>query len=190
MREAEQRALPYLFRLRLTANVERAIEKAMDGAWDPAGHGWEGQAIQLRLNGWGRQRRVVLMRRKRDGRPAISEQDANGQHRLGFTTIDDRQTVWEFCALVTSLDSEILTLGQLYRERGDCENDFDELKNQWDWGDFTTRDQGRCQIMARCVALVFHWWNMFTRSAPWTAGEPHASADSIRHLNKCTWSAV
>ena len=165
MREAEQQALAYLFRLRLTANVQRAINKAMDGAWEPAGHGWEGQSIQLRLKGWSRQRRVVLMRRKLAGTPAVSEEDANGQRRLGFATIDDRQKVWEFSALVTSLDSEILTLGQLYRDRGDCENDFDELKNQWGWGGFTTQDQGRCQIMARCVALVFNWWNMFTRLA-------------------------
>jgi hypothetical protein len=165
MREAEQRALPYLFRLRLTANVQRAIKRAMDGAWEPAGHGWEGQSIQLRLSGWGRQRRVVLMRRKLEGTPAVSEEDANGQRRLGFAAIDDRQKIWEFSALVTSLDSEILTLGQLYRDRGDCENDFDELKNQWGWGGFTTQDQDRCQIMARCVALVFNWWNMFTRLA-------------------------
>jgi len=136
MREAEQRALPYLFRLRLTTNVQRAITKAMDGAWEPAGHGWEGQSIHLRLEGWARQRRVVLMRRKLDGTLAVSEQDANGQRRLGFATIDDRQKVWEFSALVTSSDAEILTLGQLYRDRGDCENDFDELKNQWGWEGF------------------------------------------------------
>ena len=57
------------------------------------------------------------------------------------------------------------TLGQLYRDRGDCENDFDELKNQWGRGGFTTQDQDRRQIMARRVALVFNWWNMFTRLA-------------------------
>src|SRR5215471_9999036 len=42
-----------------------------------------------------------------------------------------KQEVWEYAALVTSLDSEILTLGQLYRDRADCENAFDELKNHW-----------------------------------------------------------
>jgi hypothetical protein len=163
---AEQRGLAYLFRLRLTANVKRAIARAMDdGVWQPAGHGWEGQAIQIRLKGWGRQRRVVLMRRKLDGTPAVSEPDSNGQRRLGFATIDERQEVWEFAALVTSLDAECLTLGQLYRDRGDCENDFDELKNQWGWGGFTTQDRKRCQLMARCVALAFNWWNLFARLA-------------------------
>ncbi len=56
-------------------------------------------------------------------------------------------------------------LRQLYRDRADCENSFDELKNQWDWGGFTTRDLKRCRLMAGCVALVFNWWNLFVRLA-------------------------
>jgi hypothetical protein len=47
---------------------------------------------------------------------------------------------------------------RLYRDRGDCENSFDELKNHWGWGGFTTHDLTRCRIMARIVALIFNWW--------------------------------
>ena len=65
--------------------------------------------------------------------------------------------------LVTSLDSEILTLGQLYRDRADCENTFDELKNHWGWGGFTTHDLRRCRLMARIVALAYNWWNIYVR---------------------------
>jgi hypothetical protein len=60
---------------------------------------------------------------------ALTERDANRQLRLGFAVIDDGREVWEYAVLVTSLDSEILTVGQLYRDRADCENNFDELKN-------------------------------------------------------------
>jgi hypothetical protein len=165
MREAEQRGLPYLFRIRLTANVRRAIERAVNGPWAEAGHGWQGQSIALRLDGWGRQRRVVLLRRKLEGALAISEQDANGQQLLSFATVDARKQVWEYGALVTSTDAEILTLGQAYRDRADCENDFDEFKNQWGWAGFTTRDRNRCQLMARSVALVANWWNLYARLA-------------------------
>ena len=49
---------------------------------------------------------------------------------------------------------EILTLGQVYRDRADCENTFDELKNQWGWGGFTTHDLKRCRLLARSVALL------------------------------------
>ena len=171
MREAEQRRLPYLLRLRLTRNVTRAIERAMTGQWQPAGRGWEGQSIELRLLGWSRQRRVVLLRRKFDRPLTVTEQGDDGQQSLSFATVDPRKRVWEFGALVTSLDAEILTLGQLYRDRADCENDFDELKNQClsreadQRGGFTTRDLKRCRLMARFVALVFNWWNLFVRLA-------------------------
>jgi len=36
------------------------------------------------------------------------------------------------------LELEIGALAQLYRDRGDSENPFDELKNQWGWAGFTT----------------------------------------------------
>ena len=165
MREAEQRDLTYLFRIRMTANVSRAMERAANGPWTDAGHGWQGQSIALRLVGWSRQRRVVLLRRKLQGTLAISGKDASGQQRLGFATVDARKQVWEYGALVTSADAEILTLGQMYRDRADCENDFDEFKNQWGWSGYTTRDRARCQLMARIIALVFNWWNLFTRLA-------------------------
>ncbi|MBV9912884.1 MAG: hypothetical protein JOZ93_09905 [Sinobacteraceae bacterium] len=110
MRAAEQRCQPYLFRLRLTRNVVRAIERAMAaGDWQPAGQGWEGQAIHLRLLGWRHHRRVVLLRRKLDRPVAIEEQDASGQQRLSFATVDPRKRVWEFAALVTSMETEILS---------------------------------------------------------------------------------
>src|SRR5258708_22564781 len=71
--------------------------------------------------------------------------------------------MWEYAALVTSLDAELVTLGQLYRDRGDCENAFDELKNQWGWGGFTTHDLKRCRLLAGSVALIFNWWSLFVR---------------------------
>jgi hypothetical protein len=75
---------------------------------------------------------------------------------------------------VTSLDSEILSIGQLYRDRADCEKVFDELKNQWDWGGFTTSDLKRCRLMAGLVALFFNWWNLFVRLA-----DPHHHREAI-----------
>jgi len=35
-------------------------------------------------------------------------------------------------------------IAQSYRDRADAENGFDELKNQWGWGGYTTRDIARC----------------------------------------------
>ncbi|WP_392390525.1 MULTISPECIES: hypothetical protein [Nitrosomonas] len=34
---------------------------------------------------------------------------------------------------MTNADYSLEAFGQLYRDRADCENGFDELKNQWGW---------------------------------------------------------
>src|SRR5882762_9105846 len=166
MREAEQRHQPYLFKLRLTKGVKRAIERAMgEQDWQNAGGRWQGKDGQLRLQGWSWHRRIVILRRRLERSLALTERDDAGQLRLSFAEIDDGGEVWEYAVLVTSLDSEILSIGQLYRDRADCENVFDELKNQWGWGGFTTHDLKRCRLLAGSGALIFNWWSLFVRLA-------------------------
>lgn len=70
---------------------------------------------------------------------------------------------YEYMVLVTSLPFEVASISQLYRDRADSENPFDELKNQWGWAGFTTRDFERCQIIARLIALIYNWWSLFVR---------------------------
>ena len=70
-------------------------------------------------------------------------------------------------------------LSQLYRDRADAENIFDELKNQWGWTGFTTRDKKRSQLMARIVALIFNWWSLYSRLA---LPNKHAEAITSRPL--------
>src|SRR5438874_1570179 len=166
MSRAEQEGLAYLFRLRMTANVKRALVKMMaERDWTTAGHGWQGKETTLRLVGWSRQRRVVLLRRKLERPLVLVDRTQPVQPLLGFAEVGPDREVWEYAGLVTSLDDEILTLGQLYRDRGDCENTFDELKNQWGWGGFTTQDLKRCRLLAGSVALIFNWWSLFVRLA-------------------------
>src|ERR1700683_627255 len=99
--------------------------------------------MSLRLGGWSRDRRIVILRRGTEHSLAMTERDADGQFAAGFAEIDEGRELWEYAVLVTSLDSEILSLGQLYRDRADCENVFDELKNQWGWGGFRAMDRTR-----------------------------------------------
>jgi len=180
MSRAEQNDLKYLFRLRMTANVKRDLTRAMrHGDWSDAGQGWQGKETSLRLHGWSRHRRVILLRRKLARDIAISDRADPSQPLLSFGDVEADKELWEYAALVTSLDSEILTLGQLYRDRADCENVFDELKNQWGWGGFTTQDLKRCRLLAATVALVYNWWSLFVRLAD---AEHHREALTSRPL--------
>jgi hypothetical protein len=153
MGQAEQRTIPFLFKLRQTKNVKSLITRVhARGGWRDAGQGWQGRDAELHLDGWSRDRRVVVLRRRlKDGVVAAE--------------IEGDTQIYEYAVLVTSLDNEILTIAQLYCDRADCENIFDELKNQWGWGGFPTSDLARCRIAARTVALVYNWWNIFVRLA-------------------------
>jgi hypothetical protein len=155
MREAELRGLAYLFKLRLTANVRRAIERlSQQSEWVDSGQGWQAKETQVRLKGWSRQRRIIVLRRRVKGELATPSTDEAGQRRLTFVDILRSEELWEYQVLATSLVEQVGSFGQLYRDRADGENIFDELKNQWGWGGFVTQDLARCRLKARMVALL------------------------------------
>jgi hypothetical protein len=166
MQRAEQEGVPYLFKLRMTPGTRRLVERLMRGRdWVNAGQGWQGAEAELRLSGWSRGRRVIVTRRRIKKDLAVVDQRHPEQIQLRFAELCDEVSVYEYSVLVTSLDAEILTLAQLYRDRGNAENPFDELKNHWGWGGFTTQDLKRCRFMARVTALVYNWWSLFVRLA-------------------------
>ena len=135
--------------------------------WSQAGQGWEGQESHLQLMGWFKSRRVIVLRKRVSKEYcAIQEDTETKQLTFSFAELDDRKTrIYEYAVLVTSLHDEVLSITQHYRDRADSENVFDELKNQWGWGGFTTQDLGRCQLTARAVGLIYNWWNLFVRLA-------------------------
>lgn len=167
----ERRALQYLLRLRQTANVKRLIERVFKReGWTHAtelSQGWQAIEDELKLHGWSRKRRVVVLRRRIKQDVAVTAKREGQQMVLALPcdqVVDDAK-LWEFTVLVTNTDYGLEAIGQLYRDRCDCENGFDELKNQWGWGGFTTQDMKRSQLTARAVALVYNWWSWYVRAA-------------------------
>ncbi len=158
MARAEQQGVGYLFKLRLTAVVKKTIERLMRGThWCDAGQGWQGAETSLRLSGWSRSRRAVVLRRRVQTDLAVVDAGNPEQLRLSFAELTDEVVVYEYAVLITSLGNEILTIAQLYRDRGDAENPFDELKNHWGWGGFTTprpSPRGPCCCTRRPASLA------------------------------------
>jgi hypothetical protein len=180
MARAEQEAIPFLFKLRMTTGVKKIVERLMRGAvWCDAGQGWQGAETSLRLHGWSRARRAVVLRRQIRADLAMVDHRDPEQLRLSFADLTDDTVVYEYAVLVTSLGNEILTVAQLYRDRAGSENPFDELKNHWGWGGFTTQDLKRCRFMARITALIYNWWSLFVRLADPTQ---HTEAITSRPL--------
>jgi len=162
MCEAEARGIDYLFKLRKTSRARALVRQAAGlsrQGWAPAGDGWETCEARLRLTGWSRERRVVVARRRA---PAARAARADRHPELALAGEPERMR-WEYSVLVTGGDLPAAALVRLYCERADCENVFDEMKNQWGLGGFTTQDLARCRVTARLVALVCNWWNVFAR---------------------------
>ena len=162
----EERNVRFLFKLRKSGTIQKlCAELSRAGTkWEDAGSGWQATEKQLRLSGWGRARRVVLLRRPKK-KAATAELKAPGPQDEFIFIEEAAMPQYDWSILVTDLDYDLRTLGQLYRDRGDCENVFDELKNQWGWGGFTTQTLKPTRIMAGIIALVFNWWNIFCRLA-------------------------
>lgn len=165
MNECEGRQLFYLFKLKQTPAIKHFIgEKMVSGEWENAGQGWQGSSGEIKLMGWEKSRRVIVLRRKIKKEVGVVKKNAlSGQTTFQFSDMGDDVNAYEYAALVTNMDAEIITIGSHYRDRADSENNFDELKNQWGWSGYTTSDLHRCRMMARIIALIYNWWTLFVR---------------------------
>lgn len=180
----EQRGVCYLFKLRRSKKVKDLCEQVCGPGteWVDAGEGWSGHDSELRLEGWSRSRRVIVLRRPVDKETELSPSRqlnaaAEEQPDLPIAVPVDEEQQYEWQILVTDLEYDVAGLAQLYRDRADCENAIDELKNQWGWCGFTSQQIAPTRIMALLIALVYNWWNVFCRLAQ---PEKHLEAVSSR----------
>jgi hypothetical protein len=142
--ELENRQQPYLLRLRQTANVQRLVARQFAKAdWSPADkQGCQMTEDWLQLHGWSKKRRVVIVRQRLRGGIARERRVDGKQLRLDLasSSVLEGERLWEYAVMVTDVKYPLESIGQLYRDRADCENGFDELKNQWGLSGFTTQD--------------------------------------------------
>jgi hypothetical protein len=164
MSDCEVRGQKYLFRLRRSPGVKQLITLLeRQGGWRAGVNGWSGLEGQLQLSGWTCKRRVIVLRRPKERAPHVPA-DPRALPGLALD-VSGSPPEYEYQVLVTNLTEELLSVSGLYAQRADAENVYDELKNQWGWGGFTTKDLRRCQVAARNVALIYNWWNLFVRCA-------------------------
>ncbi|MGB5649453.1 MAG: transposase [Sedimenticolaceae bacterium] len=167
MSELEAMDRRYLFKLKRSKRVKALIAQLHGlGAWTRFNPEWELKESTLQLQGWKSARRVIVARRRLPKDPLIGlEYQRGGQRELALVEGPEDMRLFEYSVLVTNLNDALVTLMRHYRDRADCENNFDETKNQWGWGGFVTRQLQTSQIMARMVALIYNWWNLFVRLA-------------------------
>lgn len=175
MVQFEERELPYLLKLRHTPNVKTLVREVLGRSegWIDCGEGWEATEAQLKLSGWSKARRIIIVRDS----PSIAPVGENKRRRRDPFELRNKQgqsigghsaAPWSgrIAVLVSSLDERsfpTLCMPKQYRDRGDAENNYDELKNQWGWCGYTTQKLAPCRIMANLIALFYNWWNLYIR---------------------------
>lgn len=168
--EAEGQSRPkYLFKLRLTKNVRRAIAQV---PWPL----WEGQPTlgceqvaetTVQLQGWSRARRVIVVRTLKPLNPSPQAEF--------WRTPEDEVRVYVTNLTLAEATPEQVVL--LYRKRADAENVFDELKNQWGFRGFCSQRGVVTETAARLLVLTYNLWTLFVRLM---GAEPGQHVEAVR----------
>ena len=145
----------YLFKLKLTSNVRRAIAKIPWPLWEgsPTVGCQQTAETTVKLHGWSRERRIVIVRTLRPVNPSPQE--------LFWATPEDDVAVYVTNLGVDEAKPEQVAL--LYNQRADTENVFDELKNQWGFRGYCSGRAMVTELAARLVLLTYNLWSLFTR---------------------------
>ncbi len=154
--EKESTRPHYLFKLRKTKRVQNAIHQVAENQWLGAAsiNALQLAECRLKLSGWDRERRVIL------GRRLISKKTPEESGTL-FGVCD-----YHYYAYVTDLSIEQFNcwqIAELYNKRADCENIFDELKNQWGFAGFCSQKQNVTEFAARMTIFTYNLWSLFVR---------------------------
>ena len=151
--EGEKRPA-YLFKLKLTKGVKRAVQKIDWPQWQGQPRGLEQVAeTEVKLQGWSRARRIIVSRTLKPVSPTAQDEF--------WAMAEEKLQVY-----VTNLPPEETDAAQivlLYRQRADAENVFDELKNQWGFAGFCSHKAVVSECAARILLMVYNLWAMFVR---------------------------
>lgn len=171
--DCEAADVRYLFKARRTKGVRGEFLSllAEPGAWRGSSDGWQCAERDVRLDSWARARRMVFARRPAEAMPKRRKNPPTRKFTQlsipGLELVEASDGAYadgyEWYALVTDLDMDARDILPLYRGRGDCENVFDEMKNQWGWGGFTAHSLAQTALFAGLSVIAANLWNIFTR---------------------------
>lgn len=146
----------YVFKLKKSSRVMEAIRMVSDEEWAGAMSFGALQITEkmLTLTSWQKPRRIIL------GRRLICQETPEESGTLFG------RSSYEYTAFVTNLQPhqfQAWQIAEVYQGRADCENIFDELKNQWGLAGFCSQQLQVTEIAARFTLLSYNVWSLFVR---------------------------
>jgi hypothetical protein len=173
----EEKGLPYLVKARMTRFVKLAVQGVTE--WTRVGKGIEVAESRIRLMGWRRERRFVVIRQE----VATKETKALGKKLFEYQG-------YMFQAIVTSMATAELDATRVYRtynKRGEFENRIKELKQGCGLEGFCMDSFVATECVLRALCLVHNLIQHFQdriglrpAAAPRTDGKRHM-LETLRH---------
>lgn len=170
MAQLELIGIAFLFKLKQTKGVKELIAMCeRQGEWSASVDAWSYCEAELKLSGWTCSRRVVVYRRMHYKKASKTKPTQTltgtieGAQSEQLELLEEDAVKYEYAIYVTSLNRPADQIRPLYNPRGDNENCYDELKNQWGWGGFTLKDIARSELMAQFIALFYNWWSIYIK---------------------------
>lgn len=152
---SDQKRPKYLFKLRLTKNVRRAIAKVPWPLWEGAPTLGCQQIAQstVKLQGWSKERRIVIVRTLKPANPSPQDEFWD----------NPEENISVYVTNLETGEAKPEQIALLYAQRADAENVFDELKNQWGFRGFCSRRAIVTELASRLVLMAYNLWTLFTR---------------------------
>ncbi len=146
----------YVFKLKKTSRVMEAVRAVPEEQWVGAKSFGALQITEkmIQLTTWEKPRRVVLGRRLISSQTPEESGTLFGEYSILYAA---------FVTDLTPQQFEAWQIAEVYQGRADCENIFDELKNQWGLAGFCSQQQNVTELAARFTLLSYNIWSLFVR---------------------------
>ncbi|MCG6552363.1 MAG: IS1380 family transposase [Candidatus Magnetominusculus sp. LBB02] len=151
--ERGERPIPYIIAVRLYPAIQRMLSGHRQ--WIQLGDGVEVADSYYESPGWGKARRMIMVRQKISVRPK-----ATGKSLRLFPD-DDLYGDYRYGCFVTSLELPAGVVWKIYRMRADAENRIKELKYDFGAGSFNVRQFSATEAAMNFVMLAYNLMSLF-----------------------------
>jgi len=151
--ENPERSIPYIIAVRLHRTLQRML--AGHRQWQALDDGIDVAAIDYESPGWGKARRMVMVRQLITRRPK-----ATGKSLRLFAD-DAEYQQYRYGCFVTSLDLPAALVWKIYRMRADAENRIKELKYDFGADSFNVNNFSATEATMNFVMLAYNLMSLF-----------------------------
>jgi len=147
----EAKAVPYIIAIKMYPVLKLAIKEIK--LWRPLADGITISEIQYESIGWGKPRRIIVVRQSIEQRPKAT----------GKLLFPDEQIYqgYRYHAFVTDLSLSPEVVWEIYRKRADAENRIKELEYDFGADNFCMNDFYATEAALRMVMIAYNLMSLF-----------------------------